>query len=100
MDSKSLEDKYPRRKALRLSGYDYRHQGAYFVTLCTQDKLCLFGQIIDSNMRLNQYGKIAEAVWQEIPLHYPDINTAIFVIMPNHIHGIVSIRGSWRAGTS
>jgi putative transposase len=98
MDDKSLKDIYPRRNSLRLSGYDYRQQGVYFVTLCTQEKLCLFGQIIDSTMRLNQYGKIAESVWQEIPLHYPDINNGIFIVMPNHVHGIINILKSGRAG--
>ncbi|MBN1189913.1 MAG: transposase [Dehalococcoidales bacterium] len=93
-----LEDIYPRRKSLRLSGYDYRQQGVYFVTLCTQDKLCFFGQIIDCTMRLNQYGNIAESVWQEIPLHYPDINNNIFIVMPNHIHGLISVQEFKRAG--
>jgi putative transposase len=99
MDDKSLKDIYPRRKSLRLSGYDYGQQGVYFVTLCTQQKLCLFGQIIESTMRLNQYGKIAELVWQEIPLHYPDINNNIFIVMPNHIHGLISLQESRRAGS-
>jgi hypothetical protein len=74
MEAKSLKDIYPRRKSLRLSGYDYSQQGVYFVTLYIHGKLCLFGQIIDSSMRLNQYGKMATSVWHEIPLHYPDIN--------------------------
>ncbi len=100
MDDKSLKENYPRRKSLRHSGYDYRQQGVYFVTLCTQEKLCLFGQIIDSAMRLNQYGKIAESVWQEIPLHYPDINNNIFIVMPNHIHGMISLQEFKRAGSS
>jgi putative transposase len=98
MDDKSLKDIYPRRKSLRLSGYDYRQQGVYFVTLCTQEKLCLFGQISDSTMRLNQYGIIADSVWQEIPLHYPDINNSIFIVMPNHIHGLISFQEFKRAG--
>jgi putative transposase len=99
MDDKSLKDIYPRRKSLRLSGYDYRQQGVYFVTLCTQEKICFFGQIIDSTMRLNQYGKMAESVWQEIPLHYPEINNELFIVMPNHIHGIITIQESKRAGS-
>ncbi len=99
MDDKSLKDSFPRHKSLRLPGYNYRQQGVYFVTLCTQEKLCLFGQIIDSNMRLNQYGKIVESVWQEIPLHYPDINNTIFSVMPNHIHGLISLQEFKRAGS-
>jgi putative transposase len=100
MDDTSLKDIYPRRKSLRLSGYDYRQQGFYFVTLCTQEKLCLFGQIIVSTMRLNQYGKIGKSVWQEIPLHYPDTNNNIFIVMPNHIHGLISLQEFKRAGTT
>jgi putative transposase len=49
-------------------------------------------------MRLNQYGQIAESVWQELPLHYPDINNSIFIVMPNHIHGLILIEGFRRAG--
>jgi putative transposase len=87
-------------KIFTLAVNDYRQQGVYFITLCTQEKLCLFGQIIDSTMRLNQYGKIAESVWQEIPLHYPDINNNIFIVMPNHIHGLISLQDFKRAGTT
>jgi putative transposase len=84
MDNKSPKDIYPRRKSLRLSSYDYRQQGVYFVTLCAQEKLCFFEQIIDSTMRLNQYGNIAESVWQEI-LHYPDINNNISAYLVNSV---------------
>jgi putative transposase len=98
MDDKSLKDIYPLRKSLRLSGYDYGQQGVYFVTLCTQEKLCIFGQIVDSIMRPNQYGKRATEVWQEIPLHYPDINNNVFIVMPNHIHGLILIEWFGRAG--
>jgi hypothetical protein len=79
LDDKSLKDTFPHRKSIRLSGDDYRQQRDFFVTLCTQDKLCLFGQTIVSTMILNQYGQIAESVWQELPLHCPDINN-------NYIH--------------
>jgi putative transposase len=98
MDDKSLNDIFPRRKSLRLAGYDYKQQGVYFVTLCTRDKLCLFGQISDGTMRLNQYGQNAESVWQELPLQYPDINNSIFIVMPNHIHGLISLQEIKRAG--
>jgi hypothetical protein len=81
MDEKSLKEIYPRRKSLRLSGYDYRQQGVYYVILCSHEKLCFFGQIIDSTVKLNQYGKIAESVWQEIPLHYPDTNKNILKLI-------------------
>jgi putative transposase len=51
-------------------------------------------------MRLNQYGQIAESVWQELPLHYPDINNSIFIVMPKHIHGLISIEEFGRAGST
>jgi putative transposase len=99
MNDQSLKEIYPRRISLRLSGYNYCWEGAYFVTLCTQDKTCLLGQIADSTMRLNQYGEIVKTVWKEIPLHYPEINNAIFIVMPNHLHGIITIQESKRAGS-
>jgi len=81
------------RRSIRLKGYDYRQAGAYFVTLVTQNRACLFGEVVDGEMRLNEYGQIAWEEWfrsaeirREIRL-YPDE----FVVMPNHIHGIVWI---------
>ena len=99
MDNKSLKELCPHRRSLRLSGYDYSWEGAYFVTFCTQDTVCLFGQVADNTMSLNQYGKIVASIWKEIPLHYPDIDNAIFIVMPNHIHGIVNILKSGLAGS-
>ena len=81
------------RRSIRLKGYDYRQVGGYFITLVTQDRACLFGEVVDGEMRLNEYGQIAWEEWfrsaeirREIRL-YPDE----FVVMPNHIHGIVWI---------
>ena len=99
MDDKVLKDLYPQRRDLRLRSYDYTWQGAYFVTICSQDKLSLFGQIVDSTMKLNPFGKVVESVWQEIPLHYPEVNNEVFIVMPNHIHGIISIHEVERAGS-
>jgi len=82
-----------------LRGYDYTWQGAYFITICTKDKLCIFGQIIENTMKLNPLGKIAESVWKEIPLHYPEVNNEVYIVMPNHIHGIITIDGVGRAGS-
>jgi putative transposase len=91
---------FPQRPNLRLRGYDYSWQGAYFVTICSKDRLCIFGQIANSTMKLNSLGEIVESVWKEIPLHYPEVNNKVFVVMPNHIHGIISITGSGRADSS
>ena len=80
-----------RRRSIRLKGYDYAQPGAYFVTLCTQGHVCLFGDIVDGEMQLNEYGRVVRQCWDEIPDHFPHAETDAFVIMPNHIHGILWI---------
>ena len=82
------------RRSIRLRGYDYSQTGAYFVSICTQNRQCLFGQIFDGIMRLNDAGGIAQQCWNEIPIHFPHLELDEFVIMPNHVHGIVVITDS------
>lgn len=82
------------RRSIRLRGYDYTQAGLYFVTLCVQNRECLFGEIMDGGMRLNDAGKMIRAVWDEIPAHYPDADIDAFIAMPNHIHGIIAIVGA------
>ena len=82
------------RRSIRLKGYDYSRPGAYFVTICTQGRLCLFGDVVDGNVILNESGRMVQTVWDEIPHHYPYVDVDAFVIMPNHIHGIVIIVGA------
>ena len=79
------------RRSIRLKGYDYTQAGAYFVTICTHERKCLFGDIVDGNMILNDAGRFAEKCWTEIPAHFPHVALDEFVIMPNHIHGILCI---------
>ncbi len=79
------------RRSIRLWGYDYSQAGAYFVTICTQKRACLFGDIIDGNMVLNDAGRMVDIVWNEIPKYYAGIDIDAFQIMPNHIHGIIVI---------
>jgi putative transposase len=79
------------RRSIRLQGYDYSQAGAYFVTLCTQNRECLFGEIVDGEMRMNDAGNIARQCWDNIPIHFPHVDLDEFVVMPNHIHGIVVI---------
>ncbi len=79
------------RRSLRLQGYDYAERGAYFVTICTKNRACLLGDITNGEMRLNDFGRLAKAAWEEIPSHFPDIELGTFVAMPNHIHGIIVI---------
>ena len=79
------------RRSIRLKGYDYSQAGAYFVTICTQHRECLFGEIVDGEMVLNDAGRMVQTGWDGIPSHYPGIDIDAFQIMPNHIHGIVFI---------
>ncbi|MEJ5351784.1 MAG: transposase [Melioribacteraceae bacterium] len=69
--------------------YDYSQPGAYFITICTHNRECLFGKINDGKMFLNDIGEIAKQCWFEIPNHFPNVSLDEFVIMPNHIHGII-----------
>ena len=81
-------DKHHRR-SIRLQGYDYSQPGIYFITLCTQNHECLFGEILNGEMRLNEFGKMTQQCWLEIPHHFPHVKLDEFVIMPDHIHGII-----------
>lgn len=83
-------DKHHRR-SIRLKGYDYSQAGAYFVTICTKNRQCLFGNVVNGEMIFNDAGQIARKCWLEIPDHYPNAILDEFVIMPNHIHGIIII---------
>lgn len=84
-------DKHHRR-SIRLKGYDYTQPGAYYITLCTQARQCLFGDVVAGKMRLNSLGAIAFNYWQAIPDHFAHIQLDVFVVMPNHLHGILVIR--------
>lgn len=79
------------RRSIRLSGYDYAQAGAYFVTVCAHQRQCLFGDVVNKKMVLNEAGKIVRACWDEIPAHFPHAELDAFVVMPNHIHGIIVI---------
>lgn len=78
-------------KSARLENYDYSQNGMYFVTICTKDREEFFGEIVNGKMILNEVGKIAQKCWQEIPKHFPFVKLDRFVVMPNHVHGIVEI---------
>ena len=82
------------RRSIRLRGYDYSRAGAYFITICTQHRKRLFGDIVADAMILNDAGRMIQTVWDEIPLHYVGTDIDEFVIMPNHIHGIIIIVGA------
>ena len=77
------------RRSIRLKAFDYRTPGTYGVTVCTRYGECLFGQISEAQMQLTSSGRMVQSVWDEIPAHYPGVEIDAFVVMPNHIHGIV-----------
>jgi REP element-mobilizing transposase RayT len=79
------------RRSVRLKGYDYAGSGAYFVTICTQNHECLFGEIRDGRMILNDAGRMVQSLWDELPRHFPNVELDTFVVMPNHVHGIIWI---------
>jgi REP element-mobilizing transposase RayT len=81
-------DKHHRR-SIRLRGYDYAQGGGYFVTIVTRDRACLFGEIVDGEMRPNQFGRIVVDEWERSSKIRRELETDAFVLMPNHIHGIV-----------
>ena len=84
-----LNDKKFENKSIRLKGYDYNLPGAYFVTICLKDRKCLFGRIVKEEMILSDFGRIAKDCWISIPTHFENAEVGSFVVMPNHIHGII-----------
>jgi REP element-mobilizing transposase RayT len=80
------------RRSIRLKHYDYSQPGFYFITICTQNKLKFFGEVKHGEMRLNDAGRMVEMLWQEIPKYYRRFNIREFIVMPNHIHGIIEIK--------
>lgn len=91
---KKFNNKY-RVDSARLKNWDYRKNGAYFVTICTANRKHYFGEIVDkgisNEMILSDVGLLAEKYWVEIPKHFPFIELGNFVVMPNHLHGILII---------
>ena len=84
----------PRKQTPRLSGWNYSTPGAYFVTICTYGKEYLLGEIIDSTMHLSVAGEIVRYCWNDLPQHYINVCLDAFVVMPNHIHGILVLKGT------
>ena len=79
------------RKSIRLKNYDYSNEGYYFVTIVTHKRANLFGSIVDGTVKLNSVGKLVEELWTEIPVHLPYVTIDQYIIMPNHLHGILII---------
>ena len=85
-----FKNKY-RILSTRLQTWDYSKNGAYFITICTQNREHFFGNIQNGMMQLSEIGKFAERYWLEIPEHFPFVELGNFVVMPNHVHGILII---------
>ena len=89
-----MQDKFQNKYRIpsaRLQNWDYSSNGAYFITICTQNREHYFGEIKDAAMQLSTIGQLAEQYWKEIPNHFPFVELENFVVMPNHIHGILII---------
>jgi REP element-mobilizing transposase RayT len=95
-----MEDR-PQRRSIRLPGFDYSQSGAYFVTVCIQDRCCLFGDVVNGAVEASVAGLMVESWWGQITNKFPDVALDAFVVMPNHVHGILVLGGtptSWNAG--
>ncbi len=80
------------RHSVRLEGYDYSLAGAYFVTLVSWKRGCLFGECTEGKMRLNSIGNVVHSVWEKLAFHFPQVRLEEFTILPNHLHGIIVIK--------
>lgn len=81
------------RRSIRLKGYDYTQAGLYFITICCQDRICRFGTVENGEMILNEYGQIAHDEWMKTPQIRHHVELGEFIVMPNHIHGIIRLLG-------
>jgi REP element-mobilizing transposase RayT len=88
------------RRSIRLKGYNYKQSGAYFVTIVTQNRICLFGDISDGKTVLSATGRIAEVSWVGLSSRFPTVSLDSFVVMPNHIHGIIIVGAQFIAPDS
>ncbi len=79
------------RRSIRLKGYDYSCADLYFITICTKNRECLFGYVENTKMILSDGGDATRKCWQDIPKHYPDTKLHEYIVMPNHLHGIIQI---------
>lgn len=87
------------RQPIRLQGFDYSSAGAYFVTIVVHGRECLFGEVVDGMMKLNRFGEIVNHAWFDLPRHYRHVTLGAFIIMPNHVHGIIVLNNDGRGGS-
>ena len=86
------------RRTIRLKEYDYSQNGLYYVTICTKNRECLFGEVIDGKMITNVYAEILESVWNGLPSHYPNVVLHEHIVMPDHFHAIIQIDNDRNVG--
>ena len=80
------------RRSIRLKGYDYSRSGLYFITLCVVDRICVFGNIVDGKMQLNDIGRLVEEEWlNTVDVRNGDVRLHNYIVMPNHFHAIIEI---------
>jgi putative transposase len=92
-----MQNKFQNRyriSSARLQTWDYSSNGAYFITICVQNREHFFGKIVNQEMHLSEIGKFAQQFWMEIPNHFPYVELGNFVVMPNHVHGILIINNT------
>ncbi len=80
------------RRSIRLPNYDYTQIGAYYITIVTHNREMVFGEVIDGEMKLSNLGQTAQREWERLPKRFKHIELGAFVIMPDHVHGIIIIR--------
>ena len=85
---------YKNRKSIRLKNYDYTKNGLYFVTICIQNREHLLGEIIDGQHIVYDSGKMINLIWNDLGKHFNGVTTYEFVVMPNHVHGIIGLENS------
>ncbi len=85
------EELHPGHHSIRLLDCDYSAQGFYFVTVCSHEKRCIFGRIMSDQMQASRLGRIVTNCWTQVPAHFAQARIHAFVLMPNHLHGIVEI---------
>src|SRR5258706_11147815 len=81
----------PSRRSIRLKEFDYSQPGLYFVTIVTHQRKCLFGEIVDGKVRLTKAGTIVSEIWVGVQERFPNVSADLFVVMPNHVHGIITV---------
>jgi len=82
------------RRSIRLKGYDYSQAGLYFITICVQNRECLFGNVVNGKMEFNDAGEMVESEWLKLPERFKNIELHEYIVMPNHFHAILQIEGA------